>query len=62
MNTTTEILFELPTVLCIYADSRLERYPVAGHSPAGLDDPTRTASKNIVVEPEAAIRERIYLP
>lgn len=62
MDLTTDILFELPRVLRIYADGRVERFPESDSVQAGLDLLTQTTSKDVVIDPDAPIRARVYLP
>lgn len=62
MDLATDILFELPTVLRIYADGRVERFPESDSVPAGPNPSTRTTSKDVLIDPDAPIRARIYLP
>lgn len=62
MDPATDILLELPTVLRIYADGRVERFPESDSAPAGLNLSTQTTSKDVVIDPDNPIRARIYLP
>lgn len=59
---SSEILYNLFTLMKIYKDGRVERLSGTDVVPAGLDVGTAVQSKDVVISPEPKVSARLYLP
>lgn len=58
-----KVAYELPPLLRIYEDGRVERLMGTSTVPPSLDDPeTHVQSKDVVFNPKEKLSSRVYLP
>lgn len=62
MDPNKEIAFECLPIIRVYKDGTIERIYDSGYAPPGPDPSTRTTSRDVVIDPDAPVRARLYLP
>ena len=61
-STDSEVAYDIPPILKVYKNGRIERLEGVEVAPPGLDPETNVESKDIVISEENGIYARLFVP